>query len=410
MGLGALDQSGGSNTLQVTGTSSADAWVVAALTFGSSNEHRGKWVIATSGTSANLGLIRRVSASTSSNTRLAFVTSWPAAPDTTQAFELWNEFAPPTLIHNFMNQAISEATKKGSVAVRELFHTGGSLTAYGLSSASSAIGVQEIEYRSSWKGESITTMDTAMSSAANTTIDADSGNKREGAASNRVNFEAAFSSATVAGTASFGAIDARGYTHVEFWAATNTATTSSALRIQLGEGSTNRETLNIPRMNASSWTYHRVALANPNLDSAITRFMLMTGASDAGSMTVWIDDVSFSRNGTEEWTRLNRRFWGIDQQNKTIVFEGDASIPYALIRATLRRAPNMLSSDGDVCEVDPDYVIYSAQAKALRARGDLGGSARDAALQQADNLEQKAQRFFLSMTTPQGVRWIEGAS
>ena len=407
MGTGALEQSGGSNTLQVTGTSSADAWVASALTFGSSNEHRGKWVIGVGGTAANVGFVRRVSTSTSSNTRLTFITSWPAAPDTSQTFELWDEWASPVLIHDYINRAISEATKKGAVAYRELFHTGGNIKTFALSIGSSAIGVQEIEYRSRWTGLQLTSLDTAMSSAANVTAETDSANKREGVASARINIAAAFSSATVAATSSFGTVDVSRYSHLEFWAMSNVTTTSSSLRVRLGEGDTNRETLNLPALNASSWTYVRLALANPNLDSAITRFMLMSGASDAGSMTVWQDDVTVVSDGSEDWTRLNRRFWGLDQANRAIVFEGDASVPYALVRATVRRAPNQLTTDSATCEVDPDYVINSVTAKLLRSRADLSGAGRDAALQEADRAEQRAQGFFLRMGNLSGVRWME---
>lgn len=407
MGTGALEQSGGSNTLQVTGTSSADAWVASALTFGSSNEHRGKWVIGVGGTAANVGFVRRVSTSTSSNTRLTFITSWPAAPDTSQTFELWDEWASPVLIHDYINRAISEATKKGAVAYRELFHTGGNIKTFALSIGSSAIGVQEIEYRSRWTGLQLTSLDTAMSSAANVTAETDSANKREGVASARINIAAAFSSATVAATSSFGTVDVSRYSHLEFWAMSNVTTTSSSLRVRLGEGDTNRETLNLPALNASSWTYVRLALANPNLDSAITRFMLMSGASDAGSMTVWQDDVTVVSDGSEDWTRLNRRFWGLDQANRSIVFEGDASVPYALVRATVRRAPNLLATDSATCEVDPDYVINSVTAKLLRSRADLSGAGRDAALQEADRAEQRAQGFFLRMGNLSGVRWME---
>lgn len=407
MGTGALEQSGGSNTLQVTGTSSADAWVASALTFGSSNEHRGKWVIGVGGTAANVGFVRRVSTSTSSNTRLTFITSWPVAPDTSQTFELWDEWASPVLIHDYINRAISEATKKGAVAYRELFHTGGNIKTFALSIGSSAIGVQEIEYRSRWTGLQLTSLDTAMSSAANVTAETDSANKREGVASARINIAAGFSSATVAATSSFGTVDVSRYSHLEFWAMSNVTTTSSSLRARLGEGDTNRETLNLPALTAGSWQYVRLVLANPSLDSAINRFMLMSGASDAGSMTVWQDGVTVVSDGSEDWTRLNRRFWGLDQANRSIVFEGDASVPYALVRATVRRAPNLLATDSAICEVDPDYVINSVTAKLLRSRADLSGAGRDAALQEADRAEQRAQGFFLRMGNLSGVRWME---
>jgi len=408
-----LDISGGAATLSVSAASSADAWTVGALTFGSSNEHRGKWVFCTGGTSnasSNVGFTRRISGSTSSNTRIVFASSWPVAADTSQTFELWDEWSPPFMVNTFMDQAISEATRKGSVAVRDLtIHTGRGQRSFPFSSASSFIGIQEIEYRSVWQGESLVSMDDVGSSASGVDITTDSEDYKEGAASNRINIPSAHSSASAAATSSFGTVDVRGYTHLEFWAKTNVNVTSSALRIQLGEGSTARETLNIPALNADSWTYLRLALANPELDSAITRFALTTGASDAGSMTVWNDDVTVTRAQTEEWARVNPRFWGLDHATRALVLERDADIPYALLRITGRRAPALLANDTTICEVDPDYVIYSASAKLLRARSDVGGQDPDAASKRGQNYEQMAQFHYLRMGTPQGIRWLENA-
>lgn len=408
-----LDVSGGSVTLQVTGTSSADAWTVGALTFGSSNEHRGKWAYVTAGSgnaSSNIGLTRRISGSTSSNTRITFATSWAATPDTTQAFELWDDWASPLVVHELMNQAISEATRKSSVAVRDLnIHTTKAQKTYPFSVGSSFIGIQEIEYRESWAGESITTFDAAASSGTNVTVDLDSEDKREGQASNRLTIPASVSSAATVATITFNSIDARGYTHVELWAKSNITTTSSNLRMRLGEGSTNRETINLPALNADSWTYLRLALSSAETDSAITRFIVLTGASDAGEMVFWVDDAKFVRDQSEEWVRVPRMFWGLDQNQRALVFEHDATVPAALLRITGRRAPNLLSTDSAICEVSPDYVTNSVLAKLLRTRADVGGQSPDAAAARAHNYEQLAQTHYLRMPTPQSIRWLENA-
>ena len=414
--LNLLDQSGGSATIQVTGASSVGAWTAAALTLESStssNEQRGKWTLAVAGSSnasSNVGLIRRVSGSTSSNGRLAFLTNWPAAGDTSTEFELWSEHVPPTLIHDFINQTIMEATKKGSVAVQDLtLHTGGGQRTFPFTAASSLIGIQELEYRSVWEGEKVTTLDNAMSSASGVDIVSDSKDHKEGSASNRITIPSTHSSATVAATDSFSAIDIRGMTHLEFWAKTNVTVTSSALRVRLGEGSTNVETISIPAMNSNSWTYQRVALANPELDSAVTRFMVMSGASDAGSMVVWVDDVKVTQANTEEWVRVNPRFWGVDHDTRSLVFERDAGVPYSLLRVTGRRAPNLLTADSVVADMEPEYLINATIAKTLRARTDLFGNNRDAAAQQADFYEKLSQGHYYRMRTPSNIHWIENS-
>ena len=419
LGLSAIDFVDETPTITVTTASSVGAWIASGLTLaasGSSNEHRGKWVrcaAGSSGVSSNVGLVRRVSGSTSSNGRLAFLTNWPVAPDTgdSQTFELWHENIPPTLVYDAINQAIMEATKKGSVAVQDLtLHTGGGQRTFPFTEGSSLIGVQEVEYRSRWQGEKLTTLDNAMSSGTDADVVTDSEDHKEGSASNRINIAAGVSSAAVVATDSFATVDLRGYTHLEFWMKSNITTTSSAIRVRLGEGSTSRETLNVPAMNADSWTYHRIALSSAETDNAITRFMVMTGASDMGSVTVWGDDVKVTRSQTEEWTRINPRFWGIDHDVRSLVLERDAEVPYALLRVTGRRAPNLMTVDSAISDLPPEYVINSASAKVIRSRVDIFGSDRKAAGQQADFYEKLAQMHYLRMRTPASVRWIEDSN
>ena len=406
----ALDMSGGSLTLAVTGTSSADGWTVGALNFGSSNEHRGKWALATEGTSnasSNVGLVRRISGFTSSNTNITFNTDWPASADTSQRFELWDEKAPPLIINELINQSISAATKKAAVPTRSnALHTGGGVQAFNFPEGSSFTGIRDIEVRESWKGESLTSADNSFSSAANTTISTDTSDLREGLASNRINIASGFSASTVAATDCFSAIDMAGYTHVELWMKSNVTTTSSAFQVRLGEGGTTRETLGVPAMGADSWNYHRLALANPELDTAITRFMVMTGASDMGSVTAWVDDVTTVRANTEKWARINTRFWGLDQDNRQLVFERDASIPYSLMRVTGVRSPNLLTTDSAVSEVSSAFIINSVTAKLLRSRSDFFAGDRDAAAIEAQGYESLAQLHYNRMGTPQGIRWL----
>mgnify|MGYP005833196863 FL=1 len=186
----------------------------------------------------------------------------------------------------------------------------------------------------------------------------------------------------------------------------NVTTTSSAFQVRLGEGGTTRETLGVPAMGADSWNYHRLALANPELDTAITRFMVMTGASDMGSVTTWVDDVTTVRANTEKWARINTRFWGLDQDNRQLVFERDASIPYSLMRVTGVRSPNLLTTDSAVSEVSTDFIVNSVTAKLLRSRSDFFAGDRDAAAIEAQGYESLAQLHYNRMGTPQGIRWL----
>ncbi len=413
----ALEVSGGSNALSVTGTSSADAWVVGALTLassGSSNEHRGKWGIATAGSSdasSNVGLIRRVSGSTSSDGRLSWLTSWAVAADTSQEFELWSEKISPIQVHEYLNEGIQQAWKKSSIQITDSsLHTGGGIRTFTLPAGSSFTGIKEVEYRESFVGEQLTSLDDAPSSGTSTTIVSDSEDFREGEASARINMAAGVSSAATIATDCFDAVDMRGYTHLEFWAKANAAVTSSGLRVQLNEGSTNRETLTLSSMGADSWNYQQIALANPELDSGITRFVMQTGASDMGSATVWFDDVEAVLKGSERWTRLHPRFWGLGRTTQEIVLERDANVPYSLLRLTGVRAPNLLSNDSDAAEVSSQYLIHYVMAKMAESHFDLFADNPSQAMQIATRYEQLAERDYMRIKTPSGIRWLSDSA
>jgi hypothetical protein len=155
--------------------------------------------------------------------------------------------------------------------------------------------------------------------------------------------------------------------------------------------------------------YHRIALDSAETDSAISRFIVLTGASDMGSVQVWTDGVTVTRAQTERWTRVHPRFWGLDQSQRALVLERDAEVPYALLRVTGRRAPNLLTNDTNESDLEPEYLVNATAAKVLRARTDLYGQDRDAAARQADFYERMAQGFYLRMRTPASVRWLESS-
>ena len=65
-----------------------------------------------------------------------------------------------------------------------------------------------------------------------------------------------------------------------------------------------------------------------------------------------------------------------------------------------------MSSDSDVCEVDSQFVINSAMAKALRSSADRGGGNADAKDEAAERREAQAQALRLKMRSPSGIRWF----
>lgn len=403
---GAIDHSGGTASLTPSIASNNAAQIEADIfQFGAEDEHRGKWVLATDSNSSTY--IRQVVSSDPEGRTVTVASPFPRVTDTGWTFELWEEHVNPALIHDAINQAISETTRKDAQPlVLDSLHTGGNIREFDLSST--CIGVKTVQWRQTWTGEELETFDNALSSlTSNVTIINDSEDYREGMGSNRFTIAAGMSSATEFAISSFAtAKDLSGYTHIEQWFKANAAVTSSAFTVDLYEGSSEKESLSVPALDADEWTYVTTALANPESDSGITSLRLATGSSDMGAVTIWSDRAEVVRQRAETYTELPRKFWYLDSSNNRLVISNEMKLPYAKLRVTGVRRPNLLTTDTAVCEIDSQYVLNSVAAKVLRATGDRDANNRDAAWVQADQYEALAQAIRVRGGAPQGIRWL----
>ena len=75
---------------------------------GGDDNYNGWWFVATS-PMANAGTVRRVSDYDSASTRLSWTRTLPEATVVNDSYELWPSEYPPEVIHDYINQAISEA-------------------------------------------------------------------------------------------------------------------------------------------------------------------------------------------------------------------------------------------------------------------------------------------------------------
>lgn len=375
-----------------------------ALAFGGLNEFRGWWVLGTS--SAGVVEIRRVGQSSPESRSLTMTVAFSSVPNANWTYEMWKPDVPPTLVHEFINQAITETTRKQSISVTsDSMHMGGNIRRFNLSSEFT--GVREVEYRNRYTGEQILSFDGAMSSlTSNVTPSTDTADFREGSGASKITVAAGESSATSFAASSFGSKDMSGHTQAEYWFKSNVATTSSNFNLILLNGSSVRETLGVPALNADSWTYVTTSLSNPELDTDITVVQLATGSSDGGSATIWTDDLKGVRSGAENFRRVPRKFWDVDKENRQFFLMPDASVPYSKFKITGARKPALVSSDTAVVEVPSEYVINSVVAKTLRSRGDRTQANRDAAFEQADRYEQLAQVQRNRGGVLANIRWI----
>src|SRR3990167_7907558 len=267
----------------------------------SDNYINGDWIQFTSGT--NDGSNRIVDdfvGSTKTWTVRGDAVTSTADGDT---YELWAADMPPPRIHDFINRAIRAVPRKASPpSTSYAFHTGGSVRSFDIPTA--LVGFQHVSYRASMVSEQIHDCDTAFdeSVTASVTVTADDEDLREGAASNRFNVAAGVGTGLLASD-DISSLDLSGYTYVEFWIKSSVATAASDLVLRLSataSAASATDDLNIPALTANTWTYVRVALGNPHLDTAIISIGLRM-AVDIGAAYIWLDDIRAIRDKTESW-------------------------------------------------------------------------------------------------------------
>lgn len=403
--LGAVKQDGGAIESRPTEQSANAARIVDnALAFGADNEHRGRWVFATD--PQGVSHVRRVFASSRDERSITVSQPFASAPDSDWTYELWEADVSPATVHECINQAISGVVRKGSVeTVDESFHTGGLVNAFAVSSAWS--GVNGVAWRSRYVGVNLSGLNEPLSGLSpEVTVSADSADRREGAAAAKLDISAAASVGEDLAEVGFVAVDGRGYDRIEFWHKTDVQTTSSNIVLQLRQGSSAQESLPVPASVPGEWRYASVPLVAPEQNNAVSAVRFATGSSDAGEMTAWFDDVKLVRANSELWHQVPREFWRTDPVQRKVLLTDQARIPYARLRISGVRAPALLETDSDLCEVDSQYAVNAAAAGVLRSRGDRRGAVLDASVQQANLYEQLAQAARLRMSTPANVRWL----
>lgn len=404
--LGAVRQEAGQIESSLTETApNAVKLVDSTLAFGADNEHRGRWVYATDSTGVKY--TRRISASSRDERSITVAKEFASITGSSWLYELWDADLSPEDVHEFINQGISGVTRKGAVeAVDESFHTGGKIKTFALSSAWA--GIRELSWRSGFTGTPLADLDSPMTAlSANVTATVDSADFREGGGAVRLEVDAAAAADEVLAEAAFSAVEARGFDRFEVWHKSNVTLTSSNLVVQLRQGSSTHESTPLPAVEADRWNYVSLEIASPEKNGALDAIRIAVGSSDGGPVTTWFDDIKLVRSNSEVWHRVPREFWKASAARRQFTLDDDARLPYSRLRVTGVRAPALLMSDSQVCEVDAQYVINAAAAGLLRSRSDRRGTSRDVSMQQADLYEQLAQTLRLRMNTPANIRWVD---
>ena len=357
--------------------------------FSAANDQNGKWLEFTSGAN-NRGEVRRVTASTiaSDRTTLTFA---PAVPDATASPDtalLWPVSYRPEAIREFINNTILEATGKVFDTEESLaLHTDGKNIRFALPAVFAM--VHSVYYRSSFPSKLLSAADAVWTTSTDADITqlADTEDRRKGGASQRLTIAAGASANDFIGQ-DISSTNLRNMTHLELWIKSSVATAAADLHILLDDtagGGSAVETLEVPALAAATWTFVRIALANPQLDGAIVNIRFRYTA-DIGAVVVWLNDIRAVNNNESVWVKIPSRLWHIDRSARDLVFteDGRSVAGYALLKIVGGDNPVLLTAATTVSEIDDEFIIARATEMALlsNARGpetDLDGRLQRAA-------------------------------
>ena len=345
---------------------------------GADDNHNGKWVVF-SDADGTAGQVTRVSDYASSTTTLTLSPAVAASSATSDTYELWDDEYNPAVIDDFINQVIMESTGHAWDPIENVsFHTDGYQLRFDVPSGISMI--QDISYRNSVSSTRLHACAEAFDETVDSDITAstDTKQRRQGAQSCKFVIAAGASAGDIA-TDSITSTDISGYDYIEFWARSTVAASAGNLKILLDDTASCAsplETLSVPALSADTWTFCRVALANPETDTAIISVGLEYDA-DIGATTVWLDDISVVKNDTAGWVKLPRNLWRIDKEAKDVVFDKyvHGVARYSLLKILGGDKPALLSADTDTSEVNERYLIAGATARAYAAYS--GGQGTD---------------------------------
>ena len=345
---------------------------------GADDNFNGRWVVFNDADGTS-GQVTRVSDYTSSTATLTVSPAVASSSATSDTYEMWDDEFNPAAIDNFLNDAILEVTGQAWDPTENLsFHTDGHQLRYDIPSGISMI--QDISFRQSVDFTRLHACAEAFDETVDSdiTVSLDTKDKRQGTQSCKFVIAAGASAGDIA-TDSIASKDISGYDYIELWVKSTVATSSGNLKILLDDTAscaTPLETLSLPALSADTWTFCRVALANPESNTAIISVGLEYDA-DLGACTVWLDDISVVKNDTANWVKIPRNLWRIDKEAKDVVFDDYVKgvARYNLLKIVGGDKPALITSDSSTSEVSERYLINAATARAYAANS--GGSGTD---------------------------------
>ena len=238
----------------------------------------------------------------------------------------------------------------------------------------------------------------------------DTKDKKKGTGSNKLIISASASAGQLISD-SITSKNISGYDYIEMWVKSTVATSAGNLKLLLDDSASCAsplETLSIPALSADTWTFVRMQLSTPELDTAIISVGLEYD-SDLGACTVWVDDITAVKNDTAEWSTLDRRLWKIDKEARDLILlrDGQDAIGYALIKIVGGDKPALLSAETDTTEIPEAYIIAFATARALLANSGGASTDPDSRRQLAAYWDGETNRAKASFPMLNNVRTVD---
>ena len=267
--------------------------------------------------------------------------------------------------------------------------------------------INRLYYRSSVSFTELHSCNSAFDETVDSdfTVSVDTQDKKKGTGSNKFVIAAGASAGDIA-TDSMASKDISKYDYLECWVKSTVATSAGNLKILLDDSASCAspiETLSVPALSADTWTYVRIALANPETDTAIISVGLEYD-SDLGACTVWLDDIKVVQNDTAVWQIFPKHLWRVDRESRDLVLTegGKFESGYALLKITGGDKPALLSAETDTSEIDDSYIIARATALALSAASGGAGTDPDSLRHQAAfwfSMAEQSKRAFPLLIT-----------
>ena len=378
---------------------------------GGDDTYNGKWLTVADVTNSNNTETRIISDYTASAYRLTVQQAYSFATAAGDTFEIWDAQYRPEVIEEFINQAIIDATGQAYDPVEDVsLHADNRNMRFDIPSNISIIN--RLYYRNKVTSTLLHSCNAAFDETVDSdiTVTVDTEDKKRGTGSNKFVIAAGASAGDIA-TDSISSKDISKYDYLECWVKSTVATSAGNLKILLDDSASCAspiETLEVPALTANTWTYVRIALANPETDTAIISIGLEYD-SDLGACQVRLDDIKVVQNDTAEWTIFPKHLWRIDRNARDLILtdSGRLEAGYSLLKIQGGDKPALLTTDTATSEIDDSYIIARATGLAFAAASGGPGTDPDQKRQQAAfwfGLAEQSKRAFPTMITG---RWVE---